>query len=184
MRFQIWQYAAEFPQTVGVKASKISMFALLAVGTPACCPLIHTCKEARDEVQRTKENICGDLPQASKIYSNLSVDTIWLQGDSFLFEQLLTSISKRPEGLRRLAVNAVDWDRYEAANYFLFQRLGVREIIVVVEAEDIDENNQAVFVKPRKQHPQSWEWHAAIEMNHLERRSEAIARSKLIRFYI
>jgi 2EXR family len=142
LRLQIWALAAEVPRIIGLKSEKTSE---LLLATAACCPLVHACKEAKNEVLRVKRNVYEGKPRASETYVNLAVDTLWLLDYNTKFEQVLSGIS---ESVRRLAVN-IDLCR-GFLKYSLLKRLRLEELIVVIDYETFGENDELCFVKPGK----------------------------------
>lgn len=153
------------PQVIGVQAvpMKINLkkrgYDRELVGTVVRCPLLLTCKEAREETLKWKENWNEDA-ESAKIYTNHSVDTLWVKQEPRACKDLFSSYStidmvsyaRRSAVLHSLAVNANVWYGGRPGEDFAehnLMTLHMDEVIIVVRSEVLLEHDVAVLVEPR-----------------------------------
>ncbi|PVH88448.1 hypothetical protein DL98DRAFT_524916 [Cadophora sp. DSE1049] len=83
LRLMIWRFAGVMGQVIDVKTlPRLSRYGLInCTGTAVRCSLLLACKEARQEVLKSKINLGRCIYEwEPNIYINCGVDTLWFQG--------------------------------------------------------------------------------------------------------
>lgn len=150
LRLKIWRYAAWVPQIIGIRTQRPSG---TVEGTAARCQLLSTCKEARSESLRSRQDLHESRSRShAKIFFNPEIDTLWLTDPATTPQQLKTFRSK----IKHLAIDYRLWygnpdtmtNRSFLPRHLLM--LDLEEVIVVVKSEVIDEGENPVFIDPRE----------------------------------
>lgn len=162
LRLKIWGIAAAFPQVIGLRSNKHGDVPVLE-GTTVRCHLLSVSKEARNEALRTKQDLYhgSQSRQSPKLYVNLDVDTIWLMDPDITWRNIkspgLGGRDITQVGIKRLAIDCRLWSPpemgYTSETVVLYPRLlymmDVKEVVVVIESEEIGDNDEPVFIDPR-----------------------------------
>lgn len=161
LRIKIWKHAAAIPQIIGLRDSyKNSGFVTAVSG----CPLLQSCKEARQEVLKTRTPFYDVSLKAPTIYANLEIDTIWLMDiggedripfDPSRVSQLEDLKKGRFKDIRRLIMGYSLWCHEDHFPYFDFRYLfeyNLKEVVAVIKTagtkERLEEQGGSYFIKP------------------------------------
>lgn len=153
LQFRIWQLAARQPHIIGINdlENKDGL-----CGTSARCQLMLTCKQARQEAIREKQDWNKThTPLQPKIWVNFAVDTLWLNIRRVDFYDhslppLWQKVMSGPyQNICKLAVSySVFKRRWDHMNAMVF-KLNLEQLILVVDAEEIMPDDYAVYTRPR-----------------------------------
>ncbi|KAK0101888.1 hypothetical protein ONS95_001300 [Cadophora gregata] len=152
LRRMIWNTALSHPQILGIPSATSANF----VPAKKYNSIRNVCKEARAEALKVQTLSCfNDIKcGVSGIYSNNSVDILWILSGSDDEPGCLEGLWDSGPKLGRIALPASEWyrhlmykDIYKSLFSFLAQK-GVEEIFVIVGPEDGRLCADKVFTEP------------------------------------